>query len=167
VPTTSRATCNHCGKDIFVEPSGYYWRHTATTLRDCTGPTSPIWHARAEPRPEQAFVIATTTASDRSSVFDDTLYKFIKDFSNCQVISPNDARKAMGMPPLDECVFCQKISDKDVDPTRHAAVKSFTPLNPVTPGHKLFVPVKHMSAPHEDPQPVCTLQVRAGTTISS
>lgn len=44
------------------------------------------------------------------------------------------------------CVFCQIIAGEApaTDWRAHGLdVVSFTPLNPVTPGHRLFVPVEH------------------------
>lgn len=41
-----------------------------------------------------------------------------------------------------ECVFCQKIDSGDVE-RESIFVSSFEPLNPVTPGHRLFVPNGH------------------------
>ena len=48
-----------------------------------------------------------------------------------------------------KCVFCQKIKEGSV--TRHGTeVVSFEPLNPVTPGHLLVVPVAHVEDFTED-----------------
>lgn len=48
------------------------------------------------------------------------------------------------------CVFCQKIEDGSV--TRESArVYSFEPLNPVVPGHRLFITYDHFAYPHHDP----------------
>lgn len=41
------------------------------------------------------------------------------------------------------CVFCERINQEDYD-TRERDVVSFEPLNPVTPGHRLFVPAIHV-----------------------
>lgn len=43
----------------------------------------------------------------------------------------------------DDCVFCQRIRSGEYDLSGFTAV-SFEPLNPVTPGHRLFLPVKHV-----------------------
>lgn len=58
---------------------------------------------------------------------------------------------------MNGCVFC----DIAADPTRsqtavstldgERTVVSFEPLNPVTPGHRLFVPVQHYAFAHEMP----------------
>lgn len=42
-----------------------------------------------------------------------------------------------------DCVFCQKIDAGEATRDTHF-VYSFTPLNPVTPGHRLFVPQAHV-----------------------
>jgi histidine triad (HIT) family protein len=47
-------------------------------------------------------------------------------------------------------VFCAKIAAGDVD-RRWPAVVSFEPLNPVTPGHMLVVPVGHVPDVATDP----------------
>ena len=49
---------------------------------------------------------------------------------------------------MTDCPFCQKIAAGGdgygpVHDTAMASVKRFAPLNPVTPGHTLFVPVEH------------------------
>lgn len=49
---------------------------------------------------------------------------------------------------MKDCVFCQKIDAGEVVRDTHF-VASFSPLNPVTEGHRLFVPqahVEHMDA---------------------
>lgn len=55
--------------------------------------------------------------------------------------------------PTDEnrvCVFCQKIEEGSVQ--REALrVYSFEPLNPVTPGHRLFIVDEHFAFPHHEP----------------
>lgn len=49
------------------------------------------------------------------------------------------------------CVFCAKISAGDVE-RRWPAVVCFEPLNPVTPGHMLVVPVTHVADVGTDPR---------------
>lgn len=44
----------------------------------------------------------------------------------------------------DDCVFCAKIAANDVERLSPFVV-AFTPLNPVTPGHLLVVPVQHVA----------------------
>nr|WP_053776126.1 HIT domain-containing protein [Gordonia sp. NB41Y] len=48
------------------------------------------------------------------------------------------------------CVFCEKIHRKDGDLLHDQSrpVVSFTPLNPVTEGHRLFVPTWHCEHPN-------------------
>lgn len=50
-----------------------------------------------------------------------------------------------------ECVFCVKTAEDDVDGwDRFGLVANFVPLNPVVPGHRLFVPKLHVAyAPAE------------------
>jgi histidine triad (HIT) family protein len=45
----------------------------------------------------------------------------------------------------DNCVFCEIVKNKDAKGfKKHGyTTVSFIPLNPVTPGHRLFVPVTH------------------------
>lgn len=43
---------------------------------------------------------------------------------------------------MPECVFCAKIAARDYE-RLHGRVVSFTPLHPVTEGHRLFVPIAH------------------------
>lgn len=53
------------------------------------------------------------------------------------------------------CPFCQRIAHAEVDYVYrdlHCDVVRFPPLNPVTPGHMLFVPVGHRE--HHDPSAV-------------
>jgi len=54
-----------------------------------------------------------------------------------------------------DCVFCAKLrSSKPEDSyqdTEFADVVSFEPLNPVVPGHRLFVHRKHTARASEDP----------------
>lgn len=46
----------------------------------------------------------------------------------------------------DDCPFCRKISEGSVTYVTPYVV-SFIPLNPVTPGHRLFVPRIHAEHP--------------------
>ena len=49
------------------------------------------------------------------------------------------------------CVFCEKIEEGDYDQLDvDFDVVNFEPLNPVTPGHRLFVPVAHVVDAAED-----------------
>lgn len=47
---------------------------------------------------------------------------------------------------MSDCVFCQKIINQDPDTSIYAddQVASFEPLNPVAPGHRLFIPTNHV-----------------------
>lgn len=42
-----------------------------------------------------------------------------------------------------ECVFCKRIRAREFDMSGYGAV-SFVPLNPITPGHRLFLPISHV-----------------------
>jgi histidine triad (HIT) family protein len=44
---------------------------------------------------------------------------------------------------MSDCVFCQRIACEEYVPCNRAVVR-FAPLNPVTPGHMLFVPLGHL-----------------------
>lgn len=43
----------------------------------------------------------------------------------------------------ENCPFCLRIDRKEYTPTDISDVVMFEPLNPVTPGHMLFVPERH------------------------
>jgi diadenosine tetraphosphate (Ap4A) HIT family hydrolase len=53
----------------------------------------------------------------------------------------------MGMPTViaaeDGCVFCKKVLDGSAEQIGMSGVYHFEPLNPVTPGHRLFIPAFH------------------------
>lgn len=49
------------------------------------------------------------------------------------------------------CVFCDKIAEGTVDRTIASDVVFFRPLNPVTPGHRLFVPTTHLIDAGQNP----------------
>ena len=51
-----------------------------------------------------------------------------------------------------DCVFCDLIEAGDVEQWYSSVVARFTPLNPVTPGHMLFIPTRH--AEHPDTEAV-------------
>lgn len=49
-------------------------------------------------------------------------------------------------PDIDRCPFCQRITKGEFDGSMNQyciKVVHFEPLNPVTPGHRLFVPARH------------------------
>jgi histidine triad (HIT) family protein len=52
-----------------------------------------------------------------------------------------------------DCVFCKIAHGFGAaeDLSHHRTCVSFVPLNPVTPGHRLFVPVRHVADAAEDP----------------
>lgn len=52
---------------------------------------------------------------------------------------------------MSDCVFCERVENKQYEHRytgfgveEELDVVRFEPLNPVTPGHKLFVPAKHL-----------------------
>jgi histidine triad (HIT) family protein len=49
------------------------------------------------------------------------------------------------------CVFCARVDALEYDATGWDGVVRFAPLNPVTPGHMLFVPTSHVSRADESP----------------
>lgn len=52
--------------------------------------------------------------------------------------------------PYKHCVFCRRINLDQYD-TDQRDVVTFEPLNPVTPGHRLFVPRQHVADATEKP----------------
>lgn len=74
------------------------------------------------------------------------------------------ATKAPSCPEAaSDCVFCDIIAGTApavIAYTWPEAV-AFIPLNPVTVGHVLVVPRKHVSLPHEDPELYQAVQGRA------
>ena len=50
-----------------------------------------------------------------------------------------------------ECPFCRRITEGDYDSLEEfRRVCHFEPLNPVTPGHRLFVPLDHFEHPDHE-----------------
>lgn len=49
------------------------------------------------------------------------------------------------------CPFCQKVLDGSAEQIGASGVYHFEPLNPVTPGHRLFVPAFHYEDAKEAP----------------
>lgn len=60
----------------------------------------------------------------------------------------SDAIRAECAPP--RCPFCDKIAEGDFDLSMNGCVV-FEPLNPVTPGHTLVVPIEHAPDAANDP----------------
>lgn len=58
-----------------------------------------------------------------------------------------------------DCVFCQRIENNDVEQFYAEIVARFTPLNPITPGHMLFLPCWHAVHP-------CTEAIRAAMSYA-
>lgn len=52
---------------------------------------------------------------------------------------------------IDNCVFCGRINRREFELEYGGAVV-FEPLNPVVPGHKLVVPVRHALSAAHDPE---------------
>lgn len=62
---------------------------------------------------------------------------------------------------MSDCVFCDKIAEMDYSDTAKDVVW-FEPLNPVTPGHRLFVPWEHVTdAMHKPWVTARTMEVAA------
>lgn len=52
---------------------------------------------------------------------------------------------------MSDCVFCDKIAEGSVDESdADLGVYSFEPLNPVVPGHRLFIAREHYEYPHQN-----------------
>lgn len=51
-----------------------------------------------------------------------------------------------------DCVFCDKIEDEPLIWNHNGTVCWFEPLNPVVPGHTLFVPRTHVRDAAERPE---------------
>lgn len=64
----------------------------------------------------------------------------------------NQALRA-GIEGTGDCVFCDIIAGKQTPANFHdyGSVVRFTPLNPVVPGHRLFVPKMHVATAADDP----------------
>lgn len=58
------------------------------------------------------------------------------------------------------CIFCDKIAEGDFDFTTNGCVV-FEPLNPVTPGHLLVVPIEHATNVSVDPNAGRAMEVAA------
>lgn len=54
---------------------------------------------------------------------------------------------------MTDCVFCEIVKSGGPNDFERIGkwVVAFTPLNPVTPGHRLFVPVRHGEDAGDDP----------------
>lgn len=50
-----------------------------------------------------------------------------------------------------KCPFCQRITNGEYERGESPHIVFFEPLNPVTPGHMLFVPVGHVTDAVADP----------------
>ena len=63
-------------------------------------------------------------------------------------------QELIGNPYVPECVFCKKVQEMgSPDPLAyvHERVFDFEPLNPVTPGHRLFIHRYHTCDATENP----------------
>lgn len=58
------------------------------------------------------------------------------------------------------CVFCARVARGECTSTPVPGVVRFEPLNPVTPGHLLFVPAWHCESAGDDP-------VEAGAAVTA
>ncbi|MCX4092998.1 HIT family protein [Nocardia sp. alder85J] len=50
----------------------------------------------------------------------------------------------------ESCPFCERIANYDYDQHYNFIVVRIQPLNPVTPGHQLFVPTWHAEHPSDE-----------------
>lgn len=50
------------------------------------------------------------------------------------------------------CPFCERMANLEFERTAYADVVRFAPLNPVTEGHMLFVPMRHVQDALTDPR---------------
>jgi histidine triad (HIT) family protein len=50
------------------------------------------------------------------------------------------------------CPFCGRIADGETEPTLHPDVVTFEPLRPVTAGHRLFLPRRHLPRATDNPK---------------
>lgn len=66
---------------------------------------------------------------------------------------------------MSDCVFCQKIGLGEAVRDTHS-VYSFTPLNPVTEGHRLFVPEAHVEHGDERAPIRTSLAIEAAHTYA-
>jgi histidine triad (HIT) family protein len=53
---------------------------------------------------------------------------------------------------MSDCPFCDRIEAGKFDGSVRLGCVTFEPLNPVTPGHRLVVPVEHYERADRDPQ---------------
>lgn len=51
---------------------------------------------------------------------------------------------------MSECPFCERRDNGDFEQLYAGVAMRFEPLNPVTDGHMLFMPIEHMEHPHPD-----------------
>jgi histidine triad (HIT) family protein len=65
----------------------------------------------------------------------------------------------------DDCVFCRLIAEQKHEGGAHGIVW-FTPLNPVTDGHLLVVPAKHVADACEDPIMTARTMERAALLLA-
>ena len=52
----------------------------------------------------------------------------------------------------EDCPFCKRIRAGKFDGPARLGCVTFEPLNPVTPGHRLVVPITHFEAADDDPE---------------
>ena len=60
--------------------------------------------------------------------------------------------RAVNSASNDDCPFCKRIDVGDFDRNVRLGCVTFEPLNPVTPGHCLVVPVVHFERADADPE---------------
>lgn len=63
------------------------------------------------------------------------------------------------------CPFCVRIEKEEYDDTAVLGIVSFEPLNPVTPGHRLFVPKAHVASAADSPLHAALAMKAAGIEL--
>lgn len=70
-------------------------------------------------------------------------------------------------PDTTGCPFCERIQRGDAWGTVDPRIVAFDPLNPVTPGHRLFVPISHVESAAADPEFAGAAMTAAATWAAS
>lgn len=65
------------------------------------------------------------------------------------------------------CPFCARIADGETEPTHDDRVVTFEPLRPVTPGHRLFLPTRHLPRATDAPTALAEVMAEAADWAST